>query len=44
MSSAIKVILFDADGVIQRSTSDFIPTLKEIAEASKREENLFTKL
>lgn len=40
----IKVILFDADGVIQKSTRDFIPTLEEIASASKKESNLFTKL
>ena len=40
----IGVILFDADGVIQRSTRDFIPTLQEIATASKKESNLFTKL
>lgn len=44
MPSNIKVILFDADGVIQRSTRDFFPTLTEVVEASKRKTNLFTRL
>jgi len=44
MSSDIKVILFDADGVIQKSTKDFISTLEIFAEASKKRTNHFTKL
>ena len=44
MQANIKVILFDADGVIQKSARAFIPSLESIVAASNKQTTLFTKL
>ena len=44
MQTDIKVILFDADGVIQKSARAFVPSLKSIAAASQKKTTLFTRL
>ena len=44
MQADIKVILFDADGVIQKSARAFVPSLESIAAASQKQTTLFTRL